>query len=80
MNFEKVGGTCWKFNCKYYEEGQCGLEICDVLLSLIIEFMAQLENPALSVVEDACELLGHPIDPEDGKRCFCRLRKVDEGR
>ncbi len=77
MKFEELGGACWEFDCELREDGQCSLKVCSVVLSMIIEFMAQVDNPAISVVEHACELLGHPIDPNHGKKCYCRLKEDD---
>jgi hypothetical protein len=41
--------------------------------SLMIDLMRQIDNPFLSVVEETCTMLDHPIDEDDNHhRCFCR--------
>jgi len=52
---------------------------CLKLIVLLEEFMDYVENPALSIVEEACSFLGflgYPIKDEKG--CYCRLVKPRE--
>ena len=49
---------------------------CMKLVVLLEEFMEYVDNPYLSIVKEACDLLGHPIKDEKG--CYCRIVKIRE--
>lgn len=50
---------------------------------LILDLMQYVNNPFLGIIQNSCELLGHPVDIDDNyknlwNRCYCRQKKYDQ--
>lgn len=50
---------------------------------IIIELMDYINNPYLSIIEEACTHLGHPANEADNfqnmwHRCYCRARQYKQ--
>lgn len=47
---------------------------CIKLVILLEKFMEYVDNPNLSIVKEACDVLGHPIKDEKG--CYCGIFNI----